>query len=213
MDDLLRRCEQSVLSGDREEACRLAATIAERGLDVEAAIDEGFARGMRRMGDRWAVGHAFLPEVAFSAEAMKAALEVLRPQGRDDGHAPRVVIGTVAGDIHDIGKTLVGIMLAAHGYDVLDLGVDVADESFLEAARDARVLGLSALLTTTMPCQRRVLERLESEGLRGGIRVLIGGAPTSATWAEHIGADGYAENAVDAVRVVDSLIGRRESVA
>lgn len=213
MDDFLRRCEQAISTGDRDAARRLAAEALERQLDLGEVIERGFGRGMRGVGREWAEGRAFLPDVAASGGAMKVALETLGPSSAT-ARGPRVAMGTVSGDIHDIGKSLVGIMLAAHGYDVVDLGVDVADERFVQAARDgARVLGLSALLTTTMPCQERVLERLEREGLRDDVRVVIGGAPTSADWAERIGADGYAENALDAIRVFDALTGRRDSAA
>lgn len=214
MEDLLSCCERSVRTGDPAAARRLAEEVLERGLDIETAIEDGFARGMRRVGREWAEGRAFLPDVAFSAEAMKAALEVLTAAAPGTSRGPKVVIGTVEGDIHDIGKTLVGIMLAAHGHEVVDLGVDVPGEKFLQAVRDgAEVVGMSALLTTTMPYQRRVVDLLEREGLRERVKVVVGGAPTSAGWARRIGADGYAENALDAIRVVGALTGREESAA
>jgi trimethylamine corrinoid protein len=216
MSELLSRCAQAVLSGEKDTAVRLALEALDRRADVLDLIENGFSQGIRQAGELWERGEYFLPELAFSAEAMKAALDVLRPALVDESAPEKskgvVVIGTIQGDIHDIGKTLVATMLAANGYRVIDLGADVPYERFVEEARShkADCVCMSALLTTTMIGQREVIDRLREAGLRERVRVLVGGAPTSAEWAGQIGADGHAENAVDAVRTVGSLLtGRR----
>jgi corrinoid protein of di/trimethylamine methyltransferase len=178
-------------------------------LDV---IENGFSQGIRRAGELWESGEYFLPELAFSAETMKAAMEVLRPAllGRLSKEKSKgiVVIGTIQGDIHDIGKTLVATMLAANGYRVIDLGADVPYERFVEEAKsmEADLVCMSALLTTTMIGHKEVIQKLKDAGLRDRVKVLVGGAPTSGAWASEIGADGYAENAVEAVHMADALL-------
>ena len=210
--DFLARCANTVLEGDREAASRLAREALDRRLDVVDVVEKGFVVGIREAGRRWEAGEYFLPELAFSAEAMKAALEFLRPSllgssspGTSKG---TVIIGTIQGDIHDIGKTLVGTMLAANGYRVVDLGADVSHERFVDEARNqgANLVCMSALLTTTMVGQKEVIRLLREAGMRERVRVLVGGAPTSEEWAGEIGADGYAENAVEAVHVADELL-------
>jgi len=210
--DFLARCANAVLEGDREAASRLAREALDRRLDVVDVVEKGFVVGIREAGRRWEAGEYFLPELAFSAEAMKAALELLRPSllespspGTSKG---TVIIGTIQGDIHDIGKTLVGTMLAANGYRVVDLGADVSHERFVDEARNqgANLVCMSALLTTTMVGQKEVIRLLREAGMRERVRVLVGGAPTSEEWAGEIGADGYAENAVEAVHVADELL-------
>lgn len=210
--DFLARCVNAVLEGDREAASRLAREALDRRLDIVDVVEKGFAVGIREAGRRWEAGEYFLPELAFSAEAMKAALELLRPSllessspGTSKG---TVIIGTIQGDIHDIGKTLVGTMLAANGYRVVDLGADVSHERFVDEARNqgANLVCMSALLTTTMVGQKEVIRLLREAGMRERVRVLVGGAPTSEEWAGEIGADGYAENAVEAVHVADELL-------
>lgn len=215
MSELMSQCALAVLSGQKDSAVRLAREALDRRADVLDLIENGFSRGIRQAGELWEKGEYFLPELAFSAEAMKAALDVLRPALVDES-APEnskgvVVIGTIQGDIHDIGKTLVATMLAANGYRVIDLGADVSYERFVDEARSHRAdcVCMSALLTTTMIGQRDVVDRLRDAGLRERVQVLVGGAPTSAVWAGEIGADGYADNAVDAVRTLDALLARR----
>lgn len=211
MEQFLKQCEQSVLEGDKARAAALAATAIREGYALLEVIDRGFSAGIRKAGDLWEEGEYFLPELAFGAEAMKAAMEILQPallESQDDAASRgTVIIGTVQGDIHDIGKTLVATMLSSNGYRVHDLGADVAHTLFVdEAVRNAPCfLCMSALLTTTMVGQRRVIELLGDHGLRDRVRVIVGGAPASPDWAKEIGADGYAHNAIDAVRVLDSL--------
>lgn len=211
MSDFLQRCKEAVLKGDLEAARDLAARAVAGEHDVLGAIENGFSAGIRAAGDRWERGEYFLPELAFSAEVMKAAMERLEPAlvGTDAQriNGRTVIIGTVKGDIHDIGKSLVSTMLSANGFDVVDLGADVAHERFVEEAttRRARLLCMSALLTTTMTGQGRVVDLLHELGVRDRVGVLVGGAPTSGAWAEQIGADAWASDAVDAVRVAKRL--------
>jgi corrinoid protein of di/trimethylamine methyltransferase len=212
MEDFLSQCEEAVLKGDKARAVDLASNASQTHLDLLDIVERGFSVGIRKAGVLWEEGEYFLPELAFSAEAMKAAMDTLQPlllESSKQGHAKGgVIIGTVQGDIHDIGKTLVATMLAANGYTVTDLGADVAHTRFLEEAvsRKPFLLCMSALLTTTMAGQARVIELFKREGLRDRIIVMVGGAPTSMTWAKEIGADGYAENAITAVHMADSLL-------
>jgi corrinoid protein of di/trimethylamine methyltransferase len=212
MHEFLSQCERAVLAGDREGAVRLAREALDRGDDVLDLIENGFSRGIRKAGELWEKGEYFLPELAFSAESMKAAMDVLRPallaRSAREKSKGTIVIGTIQGDIHDIGKTLVATMLAANGYRVIDLGADVPYERFIDetAKSEANVVCMSALLTTTMVGQQEVIRRLRDAGLRDRVKVLVGGAPTSPAWAGEIGADGHADNAVDAVRMADSLL-------
>lgn len=203
----------SVVECEVERAIELAQQALAEGVDPVTAIEQGYARGIREIGEGFARGEYFLPHLAIGAEAMKQAMAVLEPElvrrQQERQTLGRVVIGTVAGDIHEIGKTLVGTMLVANGFAVTDLGVDVAPERFVEAVRQerAQVVGLSALLTTTMMAQRGVIEALAAAGLREQVKVLVGGAPVTASWAQEIGADGYAEDAVGAVRQARELLG------
>jgi corrinoid protein of di/trimethylamine methyltransferase len=168
---------------------------------------------MRIVGDRFACGEAFIPHLVMAGRTMKASMALLEPElkrrSQTASRAGVAVIGTVKGDIHEIGKSLVGIMLTASGFEVHDLGVDVPVETFVAKAKEtgANLVGLSALLTTTMVVQRRVIEALDKEGLRPKVRVMVGGAPVKASWAEEIGADGYAEDANGAVDLARRLVG------
>ncbi len=212
-DALLQEMAQSVLEGNAEQAAGLARKALEVGLEPMTAIEQGYAPGIREVGDRFERGEYFLPHLAMGAEAMKAALAVLEPElarrREERTTLGRVVIGTVAGDIHEIGKTLVATMLAANGFAVTDLGVNVPVEGFVETVRreKAQLVGLSALLTTTMLVQKEVIQALAEAGLRDQVRVMVGGAPVTAAWAEEIGADGYAEDAISAVRKARELLG------
>ena len=213
-NELLSKMSEAIVAGDRAAAEALAADAAAGGLDLLEVIERGYVPGIQKVGELWEQGEYFLPELISSAEAMKAAMARLDPElkRRNIGShmAGRVVIGTVEGDIHDIGKNLVASMLQAGGFEVHDLGADVALERFIEKAEEvgAALICLSALLTTTMTNQRRLLGLLRDRGLRDKYKVLVGGAPASRKWAEEIGADGYAENAVAAVKLAKSLTGR-----
>jgi corrinoid protein of di/trimethylamine methyltransferase len=204
---------QSVVDGEVEDAERLARQAIEQGVDPLDAINQGFVVGVNHVGEEYAAGEMFLPDLVLAGEAMKAAVAVLEPEMQRRGTKRQmlgtVVIGTVDGDIHDIGKTLVATMLAASGFQVYDMGVDVPVQTFLEKAREtsADIVGLSALLTTTMVKQKDVIEALEEAGLRPQIKVMVGGAPVTRTWAEEIGADGFSEDAIGAVTVAKELVG------
>jgi corrinoid protein of di/trimethylamine methyltransferase len=204
---------QSVIDGEVEDAERLARQAIEQGVDPLDAINQGFVVGVNHVGEGYAAGEMFLPDLVLAGEAMKAAVAVLEPEMKRRGTKRQmlgtVVMGTVEGDIHDIGKTLVATMLSATGFQVYDLGVDVPIQTFLEKAREtnADVVGLSALLTTTMVKQKTVIEALEEAGLRRQVKVMVGGAPVTRSWAEEIGADGYSEDAIGAVAVAKELVG------
>lgn len=200
---------EAVVQGDAALAERLARAAVDSGADLVGAVEQGFASGLRRVGELWEAGDYFLPELVQGAEAMKAAMAVLLPalrEGSTGAGRGRVVIGTVAGDLHDIGKGLVAVLLSAHGFEVHDLGTDVPVEAFVARARelDARIVAASALLTTTMQAQRELVRAVAAAGFARPPLVLVGGAPTSASWAREIGA-AWAENALGAARVALEL--------
>jgi methanogenic corrinoid protein MtbC1 len=202
--------ERAVVEGDLGAAVHLATTLVQDRADLVAAVEQGFAAGIRRVGDLWEEGEYFLPELIQGAEAMKAAMAVISPalrSGRDEKIKGRVVIGTVQGDLHDIGKHLVATMLEAHGFEVHDLGSDVPVEGFIVKAREveADIVAASALLTTTMSVQKLLVEAVRSAGFARAPRVLVGGAPTTPEWAAEIGAF-HAENALRAVAVSEGLL-------
>lgn len=213
-DEIYPKMREAIVAGDREAASRLAEEAVRSGFDLLDVVERGYVPGIQKVGELWEQGEYFLPELITSAEAMKAAMAILEPElkKRNAGSrlGGRVVIGTVQGDIHDIGKNLVASMLQAGGFEVHDLGADVKLERYIDAAEEvgANMICLSALLTTTMMNQRRLIELLREKGLRDKYKVLVGGAPASRAWAEEIGADGFAENAVAAVKLARSLAGR-----
>jgi len=214
MEKFYAECADAVLRGDEELAEQLASKALEQGLPVLDVIENGFVKGIREVGRLWEQGELFLPELVMGAEAMKRAMAVLQPellkgQEKKVSELRRIVIGTIHGDIHDIGKTLVATMLSANGFEVTDLGADVPVERFVEEALklEADCIAISALLTTTMPGQKSVVEELKKRSLREKVKVMVGGAPCSAEWAEEIGADGYAPDAVSAVSLARELIG------
>ena len=211
--ELFQAMAQSTIDGEPDVAERLARQALERGVDPLEAINQGFVAGMNYVGEQFGLGEMFLPDLVLAGEAMKAAVAVLEPEmvkrGTERQMLGKVVLGTVEGDIHEIGKTLVGTMLSASGFQVYDLGVDVPVETFVEKARqvNADIVGLSALLTTTMARQRDTIEALDDLGLRPRVKVMVGGAPVTSGWADEIGADGYGEDAIGAVAVAKRLIG------
>jgi methanogenic corrinoid protein MtbC1 len=214
---MYREMKEAVVQGDAARARKLAEGIVDAGGDLVAAIEQGFAAGIRKVGDLWEEGEYFLPELVQGAEAMKAAMGALQPALRKSqgGRASkgRVVIGTVQGDLHDIGKTLVATLLSAGGFEVDDLGSDVSVDRFLARAKEngADIIAASALLTTTMPVQKAIADGIPSLGLAPRPRLLVGGAPTTAAWAAQIGA-GWAENALRAIAVAESLVGASRRV-
>lgn len=212
-DELFAAMRQSVIEGEAEQAEALAHQALQSGIEPLAAINQGFVPGMTTVGEQFGCGQAFVPDLMMAAEAMKKGMAVLEPALRASGVERqvlgRVVLGTVKGDIHEIGKSLVALMLSTGGFEVHDLGVDVPFEKFAAKAREvnADLVGVSALLTTTMPGQAKVIQALEAAGLRPKVKVMVGGAPVSRGWAEQIGADGYSEDALGALAVAKSLMG------
>ncbi|MHA2308797.1 MAG: corrinoid protein [Candidatus Heimdallarchaeaceae archaeon] len=203
-------CKEAILRGNIEQAKVLAHKTLNEQLDLNDAID-AFSLAIREAGDLFEEGEFFLPELMRSAEAMKAAMTIFEPilkEGKEDRVLGKVVIGTIEGDIHDIGKTLVAAMLSAEGFEVHDLGADVPVSTFIDTALevDANLICISALLTTTMLGQKKLIDTLKEKNLRDRFKVLIGGAPVSKQWVKEIGADGSAENAVSAVKLAKKLI-------
>ena len=203
--------KQAVLDGDEDEAVRLGTRALDDQLPALEAIDRGYMAGIREAGRLWEEGEYFLPELVTSAQAMKAAMAIMQPAlegGSSDQMLGKVVIGTVQGDIHDIGKTLVGTLLSANGFEVIDEGADVSVERFVQRVKEtgAELVCASALLTTTMTMQQKLVQAIRDAGL--STRVMIGGAPVTARWAEEIQADGFADNAVAAVDLARKLVDR-----
>jgi corrinoid protein of di/trimethylamine methyltransferase len=210
-DELLQKLYQSVIDGEKESAVDLAKQTLEQGVDPLSCINEGLTKGIQKVGELFNDGEYYLPQLIMGAEAMKAAMAILEPKLVGDQKREvvgRVVVGTVEGDLHEIGKTLVGTMLAANGFRVIDIGVNKTTEEFIEAIRDADadIVGASALLTTTMVNQKKLIEGLEQAGLREKVKVMVGGAPVTEHYAKEIGADGFAEDAISAVDMAFRLI-------
>ncbi len=209
--ELFKSMAQSIIDGDDELARELAQKALAEGIDPLEAISQGFVAGVNQVGEAFACGDAFLPELVMAGEAMKAAVSTLEPEmARRGTHRQvfgKVVLGTVEGDIHEIGKSLVGTMLSASGFQVFDLGVDVATAKIVAKAREvsADIVAISALLTTTMVKQKEVIEALAAAGLP--CKVMVGGAPVTREWVTRIGAHGYSEDAIGAVQVAKQLVG------
>ena len=211
--ELFQLMAQSIIDGDADVAVELAKQAVAAGLDPLDAITKGYVMGVNQVGEAFSCGDAFLPELVMAGEAMKSAVSALEPEmqrrGTERKMLGKVVLATVKGDIHEIGKSLVGTMLAASGFQVFDLGVDVAVDKIIGKAIEvnADVIAMSALLTTTMVKQREVIEVLEKENIRGKFKIMVGGAPVTRDWVQKIGADGYSEDAIGAVNVAKSLMG------
>ena len=211
-EETFQAMRQSILDGAPDHASELARRSLALGINPLEAINAGYVPGMNAVGKQYGRGQMFLPDLMASSEAMTAAMAVLEPELRKlGGQRPTlgtVVLGTTKGDIHEIGKKLVGTLLAANGFRVHDLGADVASETFAAKARElnADIVGVSALLTTTMEGQKKVIEALERAGLRPRVKVMVGGAPVSRQWAQEIGADGYGKDAMSAVALAKSLL-------
>jgi 5-methyltetrahydrofolate--homocysteine methyltransferase len=210
MDELLEKIRTAIVEGRHKEIEALVRTATDRRLDAESIVNGGMIAAMDAVGERFGKAEIFVPEMLVSAHTMKKGLEILKPFLRDGNATSRgkVMMGTVRGDIHDIGKNLVVMMLEGSGFEVIDLGVNMDADRVVEevAARRPQVLGLSALLTTTMPEMKNVIEALEARGLRKGIRVMVGGAPLDAAFAKEIGADGYGRDASEAVALARNFV-------
>jgi 5-methyltetrahydrofolate--homocysteine methyltransferase len=209
--DILSRIAGALQQGDDQQVGQLTAEALAAGVPAGEVLQKGLVAGMNVVGDQFRRREIFLPDVLLSARAMYAGLELLKPQLARDGVPMRgkIVIGTVKGDLHDIGKNLVGIMLKGAGFEVIDLGHDVAPEAFVDTAvrEGATLIGMSALLTTTMPRMRDVVALVHDRGLAGRVRTIVGGAPVSADFAREIGADDYACDAATAVERVKTRLG------
>jgi corrinoid protein of di/trimethylamine methyltransferase len=210
--EILEKLTQAVIDGEPEDAEDLARQALAAGLDPLDCINRGLTPGIDRVGELFATGEYFLPDLILGGDAMKAALSILEPaltENQERQIVGKVVLGTVAGDLHEIGKTLVGTMLTANGFEVTDIGIDQPATEFVRAVKDtgATLVGASALLTTTMLHQREVIEALREAGLRDTVKVMVGGAPVTESWADQIGADGFAEDAISAVTLAKRLTG------
>jgi len=212
-EELFKKMAQSVLDGDSDAAVTLAKQAVESDIDPLDAITKGYVVGVNQVGESFAKGDAFLPELVMAGEAMKAAVSALEPEMKKRGSKRtmlgKVVLATVEGDIHEIGKSLVGTMLSASGFEVFDLGVDVPAAKIIAKVQevDANLVGLSALLTTTMVKQKEVIDELDKLGLRRKVKVMVGGAPVTRDWVQKIEADGYSEDAIGAVALAKQLVG------
>lgn len=207
----LKELSETLQQGDADRVRELTTQAIEEGLSPKEILSDGLIAGMNVVGAKFKEGELFLPEVLSVARAMHAGLDVLRPKLAETGSklVGKVVLGTVKGDLHDIGKNLVGMMLEGAGFEVNDLGIDVAPERFLEAAQEdgVDIVGLSALLSTTMPKMRETVYMLRESGLVSHIKIMVGGAPVTRKYAEEIGADSYGDNAAAAVDEARKLVG------
>ena len=212
-NEIFEEIKQCIADGDEERACELAQQGLDQGVSPLDLIEKGYTPALRAVGERWDCGEIFLPEMILSADAMKAAVRALQPALQKDGagahETKSCIVGTVKGDIHDIGKSIVGALVEAAGLNVIDLGTNVETERFVSAAREQGtcVIGLSALLTTTMVEMKVVLDELTKAGMRDLVRVAVGGAPVTQAFAEEIGADGYAEDGMSAMQLIQDLAG------
>ena len=208
---IFREAAESIITCDRNKAAEVARRGLAEGMDAIALIRDGFVPGITEVGEQFADGRMFVPDLILAAAAMQAATDILNASlpvtaSKKKG---RLIIGTVKGDMHDIGKTIVVSLLKAHGFEVKDLGRDVSTATFIAEAQafQADIIGTSALLTTTMEGQRALEEELQKSGLKQRFKTIVGGAPVTQRWAEKIGADAYAENATDGVKKVKALLG------
>jgi len=208
--ELYRKLADTIVNMDEEETVNICNQVISEKLDAFAAIDEGLSAGMDQAGKLFDEQEYFVPELLLCSDAMYAGLEVLKPhlKAQDDKIKQKVVIGVIEGDTHDIGKNLVKIMLETAGFDIVDLGRDVSPSTFVEKAKEekAEIIAISTLMTTTMEGMNEVIEILKKENIRDSFKVIIGGGPISQVYAAKIGADGYAVNAAEAVKLAKKLI-------
>ncbi|MFC2055882.1 B12-binding domain-containing protein [Chloroflexota bacterium] len=210
-EEIYEKLAQAVIDGEVDDVIELANQALDDGLDPLTCINEGLTKGIQRVGELFSSGEYFLPELIIGADVMKAGLDILEPAMLADQKrevAGKVVLGTVKGDLHEIGKTLVGTMLTANGFQVIDIGVDKSSADFIAAIKEeeANIVGASALLTTTMLQQKELIKAIEEADLREQVKIMVGGAPVTASYANEIGADGYAEDAISAVDIAFRLI-------
>jgi 5-methyltetrahydrofolate--homocysteine methyltransferase len=212
MADIYEDLSKSLITGNLEGIKKLTQQALDQGLKAKDVLDKGLLPGMDVVGQRFKTGEMFMPEVIYSAKTMHAAMEVLKPllMGDDAEGTGVLVIGTVEGDLHDIGKNLVAMMMEGAGFTVIDLGTNVKSQTFVDAVKQHKpnLVGLSALLTTTMPKMKETIDSLKEAGLRDRVKVIIGGAPVTAEFMSRIGADGYGINAGAAVENAKTLLGK-----
>lgn len=213
MSEIFDEIREAVIDGDDELAEELARRVLDEGINPVDAVQKGFIRGIEEIGNSWKAGEAFLPDVMMAADALKAGLNILEPaiasSGSDEGEpVSKVVLGTVEGDIHDIGKNIVGALLTAAGFKVYDIDINQTAANFVAKAEEvgANIIAASALLTTTMVSQKELVEYVKNKNLQDKYKVIIGGGPTSQAWADEIGADGWAETADQAVDLCKELV-------
>jgi 5-methyltetrahydrofolate--homocysteine methyltransferase len=208
--EAIKKLYDAVLNGNFKIARELTQQALDAGIDPQVLVQEQMIPAMDEVGRRYEANEYFVPELLISARAMKASLELIRPLLTAQGAEPagRVAIGTVKGDLHDIGKNLVAAMLEGAGFEVIDLGVDVSPDKFIAAVneRNAGVVAMSALLTTTMNSMKTTVEAIKAAGVRGKVKIMIGGAPVTQKYADEIGADGYSSNANSAVALARKLV-------
>ena len=203
----------SIVNLEEDKAIEYANKAIIKDMELLKVIEKGYSEGIRKIGNLFDEGELFLPELMLGGKIVQNALEVLLPhlkQGEKIHSSGTVVIGTIEDDIHSIGKTIVGTMLSANGFEVFDLGADVPVKRFVQTAieKEADVIGISALLTITMVGQKRVIDLLKEKSIRNKFKVILGGAPVSSEWVKEAGADGYADNAIEAVKLVKELLNK-----
>jgi corrinoid protein of di/trimethylamine methyltransferase len=211
-EELLSKLKEAAINGDSDQVVKLSKRVIEVGIDPLEAVEKALIAGVLELGNKWINGEVFIVDMIAAAEAMKAGLSILKDEivkrGGSIKYRGRIVIGTVEGDIHDIGKSIVASLLEAAGFEVIDLGVDVSAQKFIEAIKQYNpdIVGMSALMTTTMLKQREIIEAIKQANLRGKVKIIVGGAPTTKEWSEEIGADGWAPDAASAVELVKKLL-------
>ena len=211
---ILEQLCQAVIDGDIDKVNQLCREALQRGIDPLEAISKGLARGAKELGDRFGRGEVFLVDLMLAGEAMKAGTAMLLPNVKEAStrrqSLGKVMMGTVKGDIHSIGKDIVATLMEAEGFEIENIGEDIPEGTFVGKVKEHKpsVLGLSSLMTVTMPAQREVIKLLENDALRSQVKVIVGGAPTSQNWADEIGADGWAGDAVSATKKVRQLVGK-----
>jgi len=212
-EQIFKNMVDSIVNLDEEKAIDLANKAIKENMNLVDVVEKGYAAGIRRVGELWEEGEYFLPELMRGAQIMQNCLDLIIPylkKGSEEVSKGIVVLATIEGDIHSIGKTIVGTMLRAYGYEVYDLGADVPAEKIVDIAieKNANIIGVSALLTTTMFGQKKIIEILKERNMHDRFKVIFGGAPVTKSWVTECNADGFAENAIDAVKLVRSLLNK-----
>jgi len=210
MSEILSKLSTAVIEGNLDEIVELTEDALDDGFGAKDILDKGLMLGMDYVGVEFKAGNMFVPEVLRSARAMQSAMALIKPLLAELGASMtgKIILGTVKGDLHDIGKNLVGMMCEGAGFEVIDMGKDIGPEAFVEAVKehDPHILGMSALLTTTMRSMEHTVKSLEEAGVRGKVKIIIGGAPVTQAFADQIGADGYASNAASAADLAKNLM-------